>query len=143
MHEAEAGLRHRLQRALRQIEGQHRHLRPIYAELEIALESGGPRDAREWLDRYREALDAHFRLEEEVLFPALQGLRPDAADPLAALCLEHGDFLAQLDDLANSLETAYGHPSAARVATLGGALAQHERVEERLVAGLLGMQKAD
>jgi hemerythrin-like domain-containing protein len=133
----EIGLRHRLKRALRQIEAQHRHLRPIYAELVRSLDSGGVEDMRRWIARYREALEAHFAVEEEVLFPALRGLRPASEPQLVELSDEHVSFAAELRGFEQQLERGYGHASAAGITALAAQLEAHERREEQLLGDLV------
>ncbi len=137
MDAMEIGLRHRLRRALRQMEGQHRHLKPIYAELVRAVDGRGASEMQEWLLRYREALEAHFALEEEVLFPALRGLHPQREGDLDRLSEDHQRFQGQLLEIERGLRTAYGHESASRIEAFRESLEEHEKREERLVVQLL------
>lgn len=140
MDAMETGLRHRLQRAARQIESQHQRMRPIYAELEKALEHGSISSVREWLQRYREALEAHFELEDEVVFPAIVGYRPAWQGRLSQLLLEHERFRVELREIDEGLEHAFGESSARRIAALKDALADHERQEESLVGSVLELE---
>lgn len=137
MDAMEIGLRHRLRRALRQMEGQHRHLKPIYAELVRAVDGSAASEMREWLSRYREALAAHFALEEEVLFPALRGLHPQRVGDLDRLSDDHQRFQAKLLEIEGALLTACGPDNASRIAAFRDSLEDHERREERLVVQLL------
>ena len=141
MDAMEIGLRHRLRRALRQMEGQHRHLKPIYAELVRAVDGRGVAEMQEWVLRYRVALEAHFALEEEVLFPALRGLHPQREADLDRLSEDHQQFQGQLLEIERGLGTAYGHDSASRIAALSTSLEEHEQREERLVFQLLDVAR--
>ncbi len=76
MDPTETGLRYRVKRAIRQMGEQHVHLRPIFAEIRRAIEQTDVQQTREALGRLQEALEAHFRLEDLVFFPALNGCTP-------------------------------------------------------------------
>lgn len=137
MDAMEIGLRHRLRRALRQMEGQHRHLKPIFAELVRAVGGRGASEIEEWVLRYRVALEAHFALEEEVLFPALRGLHPQRVGDLDRLSDDHQRFQGQLLEIERGLRSAQGHDSASRIREFRDLLEEHEQREERLVVQLL------
>jgi hypothetical protein len=89
------------------------------------------------MQRYREALEAHFDLEDEVVFPAILGYRPTWQARLSQLLLEHERFRSELREIHEGLERAFGDSSARRIAALKEALAEHERAEERLVGSVL------
>jgi hypothetical protein len=129
----ETGLRHRLRRALRRTEAQHVKLRALLSELEGSLSAGKTGSIARQLARFCDALEAHFDLEDEVLFPALHGLHPPSKVALEALSSEHRLFLSELRGMlaAPSLdETTF--------ARLRRALGEHERREEQLLESILG-----
>jgi iron-sulfur cluster repair protein YtfE (RIC family) len=134
----EIGLRLRLRRALRQMEAQHQRLRPLYHELARALEYQDLAGIRQRLEQYRNALDAHFSLEDDVLFPALQGLEPGCTPELVDLSREHGRFIEGLGELQEMLAAQFGRPVAERIEGLQTALVSHERREEAVLAKVLG-----
>ena len=78
---------------------------------------------------FRDNLIAHFRAEEEVLFPALRAYVPYAAPMLATLTTEHGEMRAQVECLTQA------SPDAAtlqtRLKAFGDLLERHIRREER------------
>lgn len=123
------GLRHRLQRALRRVEEQHRHLGTVEEELDRALTGGAASEVASWVGVLRDALRAHFELEEQVVFPALHGLVPGFREELEQLERDHAAFLGALDDLVARRD---GSPSAPMRA-LRERLARHEQAEERLM----------
>lgn len=132
MVEMRAGLRSRLRRVVQRVEDQHRALREIAVELDRALASGSRELAHAWLTRMRDALRAHFELEEEVVFPALHGLDPDTLSEIEQLERDHGRFLERLRALLA------GEPGAtpltpADVKGLRERLAAHELREEHLL----------
>jgi hypothetical protein len=130
----ETGLRHRLRRALRRIEEQHVELRERMRELETDARAAGDccLPCAE-LNRFGDALRAHFELEDDVLFPALNGLNPCSCGDLEALSREHALLLAALRDLA-----AEPAPPGDGFDRLRGSLRDHERREEHLVGSILG-----
>jgi hypothetical protein len=138
MEPLESGLRFRLRRAARQIAQQHESIREILAALERSLAEGerGRDPVRALFARYREAVEAHFSLEEDVLFPALHGLHPGRIRELEALETEHGGFAARLDELAGLLAGAPLPEFAAGFRGLAREMAQHETREERLAQSL-------
>ncbi len=133
MDQMETGLRHRLRRCARQISDQHRHLKPIFGELLGALEQGSADGLRDPLDQLTEAIRAHFSLEDEMLFPALHGLRPQYGADLESLTREHEDFLAQLDRLGATLDESVD-AFQREFDTFRAALREHEKREERIVS---------
>jgi len=129
------GLQYRLRRAARQMGEQHAQLAEILAALGPAIEARREADARALFERYRDALTAHFSLEEDVFFPALHGLHPEHASELELLGHEHAGLKAQIERLRGLLERdfpAFG----TGVSALVQALASHESREERLARTL-------
>lgn len=133
----ETGLRHRLRRALRRIESQHVQMRALLDELERAARSGAAAPMHEALAHLRDALAAHFELEDQMLFPALHGLAPGARAPLEALSHQHHLFLSDLDDMLASRRAC----DTAAVARLHASLGEHERKEELLLEEILGTER--
>jgi hypothetical protein len=125
-----SGLRLRLRRAEQRTREQHTRLRALLRDAEAAVRTGEPHEER--LRSLRDALAAHFELEESIAFPALHGLEPASGSELEELCSDHHAFLDELAKLAD------GAPDAARrVLALGRALREHESREERTMARLL------
>lgn len=129
----QSGLRHRLRRALRHMEAQHRHLGPIQRELQQAVADGAKDAVFDWLARYSDALSAHFALEDGTVFPAIRGLVAGTHAEIAALSREHEELLRALDALRARLADGAG---AAALAEFTTALRAHERREEALMAAV-------
>jgi hypothetical protein len=142
MDAAGPGLRHRLERALRQIAQQHRQLHELGAGLLGALASGDRGAVREGFRRYLEAVGAHFALEDGVFFPALHGLHPERGGELEPIGQEHAGLLDALRRLGALLEREATAPFAEGLESLRAALAAHERREEQVVASLTAAQPA-
>jgi hemerythrin superfamily protein len=134
MELADAGLRYRMRRALRQIGEQHLALHEIHERLVSAIASGGRLEARDVFVRFRHAIGAHFELEDGVFFPALHGLHPEEQEALEALGRDHAALLAALQRLVPLLEEAALERFGAAFDTFRRDLAQHEKREEALVS---------
>ncbi len=131
------GLRFRLKRAARQTAEQHAHIHEILRDFEEAVAERDRERLVEVFGLYRSALAAHFRLEEEVFFPALHGLHPEHAEELEDLASQHIDMAADLDELGARVETAPIEAFAGRLRALVAEMARHEQREERLVKSLM------
>jgi iron-sulfur cluster repair protein YtfE (RIC family) len=81
--------------------------------------------ADEVLSFYDSNLLAHFRVEEEVLFPGLRSISPRAESIITELIDDHG----AIDGLVEQLRTARG--LAKVMFDLGDLLERHIRMEER------------
>jgi len=131
----ESGLRHRLRRALRHMEAQHRHLGPIQRELHQAVAEGTKDAILDWLLRYTEALSAHFELEDGTVFPAIRGLVARTEGEIVVLVREHQDFLEWLEALRDRLATQASGPET--LEEFIRALRDHEAREEALLAAVM------
>lgn len=131
-----SGLRFRLRRAARHTAEQHRHLREILRDFDSAVAAGDRSWVAEVFALYRSALEAHFALEEDVLFPALHGLHPEHRAELEALADEHVELAAVLERLAAGLERDSMDRFGGTVRGLVKTLGRHEQREERLVRSL-------
>lgn len=131
----QSGLRHRLRRALRHMEAQHRHLGPIRRELYRAVEDGASVRILEWLTRYSDALWAHFDLEEGTVFPAVRGLGAGTREEIDRLVRDHAGFLERLSDFCDRDEGA--SLGLRELEAFERALREHESREEALMASVV------
>lgn len=132
-----AGLRKRVDRALRQVQRQHRELAQLEAELRTAVDRHDGDAIAMWLARYRTGLDAHFSIEEEHLFPALGLMDANARSEVRELCEQH---LRLRDDLSGLESTSNAYAIASGLAALHVRISDHERKEESLVLGVLARE---
>ncbi len=128
-----AGIRSRLQRAVGQIEAQHERLAPIFNDLSRALARGAALDAQTAVFELKGAMQAHFLLEEQILFPALRGLYPERLRELDSLEEDHERLRTALrattaQILASQLELA-----GETLASCMTSLVAHERREGAFV----------
>lgn len=130
--DAQPGLRRRLAREARRISNQHRQLDVFYGEVLRWLDLANAERARAEFQRFHDALDAHFTVEERIHFPALHGLRPELDAELADLVEEHRTFRETLARLTALLERAALEACAEALDRFVIDLARHEGREERM-----------
>lgn len=82
------------------------------------------------------ALDAHFRLEEEVYFPLVEGISAELRDAVAGAREGHRQLRADLDALRGRLAAGDGDGARARLKTLLQRFHRHEEAEAGLVSAL-------
>jgi hemerythrin-like domain-containing protein len=87
------------------------------------------RSAQEFLAFFAAEMIAHFREEEEVLFPLLLGEDGEAPDVLVRILIEHVRIHAMVGALRD--EVGAGDVSAGALAAPGEAIEAHIRLEER------------
>lgn len=136
MSVTQRGLERRVAIEARRISSQHRQLDELYALLTRALAQGDAEGSRRGFQRFRDALEAHFAMEDEVHFPALHGLRPELETSLMELVADHRGFVGELDRVAAELEADELEAAAARLTSMANRLAAHEDREEAMLADL-------
>jgi hypothetical protein len=137
-HSDQPGLRLRLAHEAKRIAAQHEFLDALEGATLRALERGEADEVRSALRTFAVSLGAHFRLEEQVQFPALHGLDPTLEPEIGALVREHVAFREQIAGLearvANGDGIAQRSQEIASFGQLAAALRQHEEREESLLA---------
>ncbi len=129
-------LRNHLKRASDQIQAQHRRLEPLFEDLGSVLEGGSSRDAQTAAFRLDGAVKAHFLLEEEVVFPAIRGLRPQHQVELEALAADHQSLGAGLQTVIDQILKGQLDLAAASLESCRLAMKDHENREEAFLGGL-------
>ena len=94
----------------------------------LAGERGG--DALSLATQLELSLDAHFRVEEQVLFPTLREQQPELADRIDALLQEHDRTRQQLRQLQMCIGTEQWSQAAEVLAGVRALLDTHETREE-------------
>jgi hypothetical protein len=130
------GLRRRMKREVRRLSAQHRQLDDFFDMLTEALARDSLEGARAAFLRFRDALEAHVTLEDQVFFPAVNGLQPDLGDQLAELVDEHRDFRDQLDLLHDWIARGSQQRFEQGLEELATQISAHELREEELLSHL-------
>jgi iron-sulfur cluster repair protein YtfE (RIC family) len=135
---AQPGLRLRLRNETLRLSTQHRQLNTFFEMVVADLGRGSLQRARASFVRFRDALEAHLTLEDQVFFPAMRGLRPELAEPLTRLVEDHTRFRAELETLHELLATGSAEAFASQFDDLAGRVAKHERYEEEVLSSAAG-----
>ncbi len=130
----EAGERIRMRSHERRIEGQHARLDDFAHDVHEALDKEGATGAIDDFELYVAAFEAHMRLEEEVTFPRLHGLRPDLEARLTALMREHDVLRSELVAIDTQLQEGDESGARLRFEALARRIEGHEAQEEELLA---------
>ncbi len=130
MDNTPSGLLVVLKRSLQHTRSQHERLREIHEELDRAFELANAEAVHVWTGRLRTALDAHFRLEQNTLFPLLAELAPATQADIQTLQAEHVAFL-RVFEAASAPNSANGIERHLLV-KLREQMAAHEALEERI-----------
>ncbi|MBW2274851.1 MAG: hemerythrin domain-containing protein [Deltaproteobacteria bacterium] len=126
------GLRLRMLQEARRIVSQHRQLDVFQEKVAQALEQGDPARVLELFTHFREALEAHIRMEEVTHFPALHGLHPNWDAQLTELVREHQTFRTSLAETAESLRRGQLESFKRSYQAFLRTLTAHEAAEEWL-----------
>jgi iron-sulfur cluster repair protein YtfE (RIC family) len=105
----------------------HRRLDDMLSYVEIAAEIQSWKQARALFVGFREELEEHIRIEEEVMFPAMDPFRVPTS-PVVVMRAEHREIALCVEVLDQLLDAEQSVGEA--VARLEAVLAEHNRKEE-------------
>lgn len=130
----EEGLALRMRREALRVASQHHQLDQFHEVFENALARGDGASAQQSFARFADALEAHFKLEEQVYFPALHGMDAGSASELAELVREHDALREALAEVHGALRERDLPACDAALGAWLPRLILHERREEALLA---------
>ena len=79
------------------LELHHRRLDELFDGVEIAAEIGDWSEARREFGQFRAALEEHFRIEEDFMFPSFEAFTRALGGPTTAMRAEHREIARFLD----------------------------------------------
>jgi hypothetical protein len=124
-------------RAQQEIEAQHRQLSAQLAECRSALAADPGSSAS--LERFRdllESLEAHFVREESLYYPSIWVLRPALEQALKEVIESHSSLRQRLAAISHQIESGEGDAAARELEHFAELIAEHERIEEHLLASI-------
>ena len=127
------GLRMKLTRQATGIASQHRQPDIFVRYVARALRQVKRRDSETAVYQLQGALNAHFAVEEQIVFPALRGLHPELADEILTLERDHERLCEDLDRLALAIVASDITAARGVLEAFDAALGAHERSEERIL----------
>jgi len=122
----------------------HERLDGILGETKRHVGAGSRQEAARRFADFREGLERHIVLEEEVLFPVLEKLTGMTdGGPTAVMRAEHREIRRLLGEVASILEGESEGDTVAPMAALTGILLAHNGKEERILYPMADRALAD
>ena len=112
------------------LEHHHRECDDLFATLEDAVSKADWARARLNFALFRDQLEAHFRAEEEVLFPHFESVTGMTNGPTSVMRAEHESMRTVLARMADALENEDEAEFAGESETLFVLMQQHNMKEE-------------
>lgn len=113
------------------LELHHQRLDDLLDDVELMADAESWQDARRRFDAFRRELEAHIRLEEEMMFPSFEQDAPMLRGPTMVMRAEHAAIKAFLEEVAGALTEERAISRA--TAELERRLAAHNFKEERVL----------
>lgn len=111
----------------------HKHCDDVFAALENSVKNGRWDAAAETFKDFIEAMQAHFMMEEEVLFPAFEQATGSSAGPTAVMRGEHQQMRDIFVELRDAFEQRNPDEFSGVADTLNIMLQQHNMKEEGIL----------
>lgn len=112
----------------------HRNCDGAWVALEEAASNDQLEEARELWQEFRRLMERHFRMEEEVLFPAFEDATGmHGGGPTAVMRIEHDQMRSLLSQIAERVETGDLGGVLDHGDTLMMLVAQHNAKEENML----------
>ncbi|MCB1954319.1 MAG: hemerythrin domain-containing protein [Rhodocyclaceae bacterium] len=111
----------------------HEHCDALFAEAEQAANTAQWSDCEARFQAFVEALDAHFRAEEEVLFPAFEAATGMSGGPTAVMRGEHAQMRALVEAIQAAVSARDADEFFGSCETLVIFMEQHNRKEEGIL----------
>jgi hypothetical protein len=120
----------------RAIVEQHRLLESLFAESREALAGEEAEAMGRVVASLRDALEAHFELEDRLYHPPIRALRPQHAETLRSIAGGHARFLVQLAAIVEGIGDGALPDARAWFEELTREFAAHEALEEGLLRAI-------
>ncbi|PVV08036.1 MAG: hypothetical protein B6D77_12745 [gamma proteobacterium symbiont of Ctena orbiculata] len=111
----------------------HRRCDELFIEMEQAILQHKWPEANRLCQEFTASMEHHFKIEEELLFPALEAASPQASGPINMMMLEHDQMRHLMSQLTSSLENMTNTLSAGYIDTLLVTMQQHNMKEENIL----------
>lgn len=111
----------------------HQHCDQLFADAEAVVEGGDWPQAQRAHRAYIDAMQNHFGMEEEELFPAFEAASGSTMGPTAVMRHEHTQMRALFDDMTQALERQSADDYLGASETLLILMQQHNAKEEQML----------
>ena len=123
---------------------EHHHARcdAYFTRAEEAADGGDVDAARSLFDAFEEAMDAHFSIEDDVLFPRFEAITGYAGGPTAVMRSEHQQMRSVLMAMRTAIDDGAADEFLDQCETLHFLLQQHNMKEEQILYPMLDQMLA-
>ncbi|MEW8070173.1 MAG: hemerythrin domain-containing protein [Candidatus Thiodiazotropha endolucinida] len=111
----------------------HRRCDELFVEMEQAIMQHKWPEADRLCQEFIASMEHHFKIEEELLFPALLKATTQANGPVNVMLMEHEQMRHLMSQLVSSLDNMTRSLSAGYVDTLLVTMQQHNMKEESIL----------
>ncbi|MCB1776955.1 MAG: hemerythrin domain-containing protein [Candidatus Competibacteraceae bacterium] len=111
----------------------HRRCDRLFATAEEAAAHGDPSTCHTRFQAFQSAMEQHFAMEEQVLFPAFEDATGNRMGPTRVMCLEHQQMREVLAALAEALAASDLDDYLGQAETLLILMQQHNIKEEQML----------
>ena len=111
----------------------HRRCDRLLASLERVADGGDWDLVEREAGVFRDAMEHHFRFEEDLLFPELEDRLPMAAGPTGVMRTEHRQMRHMLEELAAAVSGRSARDALGVLETLHLVIQQHNAKEEGIL----------
>ncbi len=111
----------------------HRRCDGFFVEAEQLVADGNWQAAEEGFKTFHQAMEHHFTMEEEVLFPDFEEASGSPAGPSQVMRMEHQQIRELLGDMAQAMSEKDGEAFLGAAETLLILMQQHNAKEEQIL----------
>ena len=111
----------------------HRRCDTLFADTEQAVSRGDRETAAELFSRFQEAMAHHLKIEETVLFPALEACTGTTGGPTSVMRMEHEQMRGLLAEMGQEMDAWHTERYLGLSETLLILMQQHNTKEEHIL----------
>jgi len=122
-----------MQSILEYMSGEHARCDEYFSSAEQYVAEENWEQASSQFDKFRDELEIHFRMEEQILFPQFERATGNAGGPSAVMRMEHAQLRELLQALATLVEEKNKDGFLGTSETLLILMQQHNMKEEQML----------
>jgi len=111
----------------------HRHCDDLYTDAEEAVSTKDWDTAKQKTEAFIQAMELHFTLEEDILFPTFEQVTGHTAGPTVVMRIEHQQMRGLFKDMQQALEAQASSDFLGLGETLLMLIQQHNFKEEQIL----------
>lgn len=115
------------------LSNEHHRCDGLFSDTEAMVEKEDWNSAEEAHRCFREAMENHFLMEEEVLFPAVEAMSGSSDGPTAVMRQEHKQMRHLFNEMSQAIEAEQAEDYLGASETLLVLMQQHNAKEEQIL----------